>query len=72
MSENQKHALKQFEAKLAFEAEGLLLDLGIENAAAIRSAILRSGVGSVNKGTTLLWPYYEAADADFNAQVSVH
>jgi hypothetical protein len=59
MSQMQRELLKSFEAKLGFDAEGLLLELGVENAAAIRSAILRSGVGRVTKGTDLLWEYYE-------------
>jgi hypothetical protein len=64
MSYTQIEMLKKFEAKLSYESEGLLLELGVENAGAIRSAILRSGVGKVSKGERLLWPYYEAAGHD--------
>ena len=72
MSQTQSEILKQFEAKLAFEAEGLLLELGIENASAIRSAIMRGGVGRVTKGTELLWPYYEEAVTDSDDKPTVH
>jgi hypothetical protein len=64
MSHTQHELLKDFEAKLGFDAEGLLLELGVENAAAIRSAILRSGVGRVTKGMDLLWEYYEVPSKD--------
>jgi hypothetical protein len=64
MSQTQRELLNSFEAKLGFDAEGLLLELGVENVAAIRSAILRSGVGRVTKGMDLLWEYYEVPSKD--------
>ena len=58
MSEQQKQMLNDFESGLCRRFEDLVLEVGVENAPAIRSGALRA-LRSVKEAVDLLWEYYE-------------
>ena len=63
MSETQKQMLNDFESSLCRRFEDLVLEIGVENAPAIRSGALRA-LRSVKEAVDLLWEYYEVPGND--------
>ena len=63
MSDQQKQILSSFEFGLRRRLEDVVLEVGIENAPAVRSGALRA-LRAVKEAVDLLWEYYEVPGGD--------